>query len=425
MVKEKVDLLIEKANELITLQNTSGKPLVGKQMSNLGVIARGSVAVNEGKIVAVDTHERIKEKFVAEKTIDASGKIVMPGFVDPHTHLVFAGAREEEFECRIMGFDYLEILAKGGGILKTMKETRKASFEELAETCKKTLNLMLMHGTTTVEAKSGYGLNVKDELKCLKVIKKLNDEHPMDIVPTFLGAHAVPPEYAKNVDGYVNLVLEEMIPAVVESKLAEFCDVFCERGVFNIEQSKLVLKRSKEYGLKLKIHADELTQFGGAELAAELNVVSASHLVFSSKKGIARMAEKAVIGELLPLASFSLMMKRYAPAREMIENNLAIALGTDYNPSCWVENQQLTIAFACRELRLTPAEAITATTINAAHAINRADEVGSLEHGKKADIIILNIPSYKFLGYRFGANLAETIIKNGKIVIEKGRFINT
>lgn len=425
MAKEKVDLLIEKANELITLRNSSGKPLVGKQMSNLGLIHRGSIAVNEGKIVAVGTYERIKERFVAEKTIDASGRIVMPGFVDPHTHLVFAGAREEEFEFRIMGFGYLEILAKGGGILKTMNETRKASVEELVKTCKKTLNLMLMHGTTTVEAKSGYGLNVRDELKCLKVIKQLNDEHPMDIVPTFLGAHAVPPEYEKNAEGYVSLILEEMIPTVVENKLAEFCDVFCEKGVFNIKQSKLILKRGKEYGLKLKMHADEMTQLGGAELAAELNVVSASHLLFSSRKGIKKMAEKGVIGELLPLASFSLMMNRYAPARQMIEDNLAIALGTDYNPSCWVENQQLTIAFACRELRLTPAEAITATTINAAHAIHRAGEVGSLEQGKKADIIILDIPSHKFLGYRFGTNLVETTIKNGEIVVEKGRFIPT
>jgi len=423
VAKEKVDLLIEKANELITLQNADDEPLTGEQMKNLGIIPRGSVAINKGKIVAVGTYEWIKERFIAERTIDASGKVVMPGFVDPHTHLVFAGAREEEFEFRIMGVSYLEILAKGGGILKTMKETRKASVEELVKNCKKTLNLMLMHGTTTIEAKSGYGLNLKDEIKILEVIKRLNNEHPVDVVPTFLGAHAVPPEYEKDVDGYVDLLLEEVIPVVAENKLAEFCDVFCEKGVFNIQQSKLILTRGKEYGLKLKIHADEMTQFGGAELAAEVGAVSASHLLFSSRDGIIKMAEKGVIGELLPLASFTLMMGRYALAREMIENGLAVALGTDYNPSCWVENQQLTIAFACRQMHLTPAEAITATTINAAHAINRANEVGSLKPGKKADVIILDIPNHKFLGYRFGTNLVETTIKNGEIVAEKGRFI--
>ena len=423
MTKEKIDLIVENANELITLRGTSNKPVTDKQMKNLHIIQNGSVAVNQEKIVATGTHKKVKERFIAEETINATGKVVMPGFIDPHTHLIFAGAREDEFELRIGGASYLEILAKGGGILKSVRETRKTNVEELVNACRKALNIMMTHGTTTTEAKSGYGLNKRDELKCLEAIKQLSDKHPMDIVATFLGAHAVPPEYENDADGYVDLIVEEIMPAVARDKLAEFCDVFCENGVFNVQQSRKILISGKQYGLKPKIHADELTQFGGAELAAELNAVSASHMLFSSDEGIKKMAQKGVVGELLPLASFSLMINRYAQAKKMINAGLPIALATDYNPSCWTENQQLTIAFACRELRLTPAEAITATTINAAHALNRAHEVGSLEPSKKADIVILDVPNHNFLGYCFGTNLVETTIKHGKVVAEKGRFI--
>jgi len=420
VAKEKIDLLIQKANEVVTLCGTSRTPVKKEKMKELGVIENGAIVVHEGKIVAVDKTSRIERHFKSMETIDASGKVVMPGFVDPHTHLIFAGSREEEFELRLQGASYLEILAKGGGILKTVRETRKASSEQLVEAGKKTLDVMLEHGTTTVEAKSGYGLTTEDEIKCLEAARELNKKHPADVVPTFLGAHAVPPEYNGKTDEYVKLITEEMIPKIADKKLAKFCDVFCEKGVFNIAQSRKILQAGREHGLTPKVHADELTGLGGAELAAEVKAISAEHLLFASERGLKALAEEEVMAVLLPTASFSLMTGRYADARKMIKLGVPVALGTDFNPSCWTESMQMAIAFACREMRLTPAEAITAATINAAHAINRASEVGSLEKGKKANIIILNIPNYKFLGYRFGVNLVEKVIKEGKTVVDNG-----
>lgn len=419
MKKEKVDLLIKNANELVTFAGWSKKPAAGFQMRNLGIIKNGSIAIQNGKIVAVGKTSEIERNFYGEETIDAAGKIVTPGFVDPHTHLVFAGSREDEFEMHIKGTSYIEILQRGGGILKTVQETRKASEEQLVKSCKKTLDVMLEHGTTTVEAKSGYGLTLEDELKCLKVIQRLNREHPITVVPTFLGAHAVPSEYKSNADGYVKLITDKMIPTVAEQKLAEFCDVFCEKDVFNIEQSRRILSTGKEYGLKPKIHADELVPFGGAELAAEIGAVSAEHLLHSSDNGLKNMATRSVIAVLLPAAAFTLMTGKYADARKMMEIGVPIALGTDFNPVCWMENQQLVIALACRQMKMTPAEALTASTINAAHAINRASEAGSLEAGKKADVIILDVPSHSFLGYRLGTNLVSKVIKRGKLVVDQ------
>ncbi len=416
MTKKKVDLLITNASELVTLQGWSQKPALGVQMRDLGIVRKGSIAIHNGKIVAIGKASEIERDFSGELYIDATGKVVTSGFVDPHTHLVFAGSREDEFEMRIEGASYMEILQKGGGILNTVRETRNASEEQLIEGCKKTLDVMLEHGITTVEAKSGYGLTLKDELKCLKVIQRLNKEHPVTVVSTFLGAHAIPPEYERNADEYVKRIIDEMIPAVANQKLAEFCDVFCEKGVFNRDQSRQILLHGKKYGLKPKLHADEMTRLGGAELAAEVEAVSAEHLLFASNNGLKAMAKKQVVAVLLPAAAFSLMIGKYANARKMIEIGVAVALGTDFNPSCWVENQQVIIALACRQMKMTPAEAITATTINAAHAINRAHEIGSLEPGKKADVVILNIPNHKFIGYRFGANLVDKVIKQGKIV---------
>ena len=417
--KEKVDLLIVNANELVTLQGQNVRPRTGKQMKNLEIIRKGCLAVKDGRIVAVGKTSEIRKRFRAENVISTSEKIVMPGFVDPHTHLVFAGSREDEFQMRVEGASYLKILDAGGGILKTVKETRRTSVERLVDFGFKTLDTMLEHGTTTIEAKSGYGLTVKDELKILKVIKRLNQLHAVDIVPTFLGAHAVPPEYRNCVQGYVNLVVKEMIPQVTAQKLAEFCDVFCERGVFSLEQSRRVLVAGKNYGLKLKVHADEISTLGGAELAADVEAVSAEHLLFSSDKGIRAMANKGVIAVLLPAAAFSLMSVRHVDARKAISFGVPVALGTDFNPNCWIENQQLVIAFACHFMKLAPAEAITAATINAAHAIGRADEVGSLEVGKKADVIILDVPNHKFLGYRFGVNLVDKVIKDGRLVFDR------
>lgn len=424
MTKKTVDLLITDANELITLQSWSQSPALEAQMSDLGITRKGSIAIHNGKIVATGEASEIQRDFKGRNTIDAAGKIVLPGFVDPHTHLVFFGSREDEFETRIEGASYLEVLQKGGGILRTVRETRKASEEQLVESCKKTLDVMLEHGTTTVEAKSGYGLTLKDELKCLRVIHRLNKEHPVNVVSTFLGAHAIPLEHEHNAGEYVQLIIDDIIPAVADQKLAEFCDVFCEKGVFNRDQSRRILLRGKELGLKPKLHADEMTHFRGAELAAEIEAVSAEHLLFASEAGLKAMAKKRVVAVLLPAAAFSLMLQRYADARRMIEIGVAVSLGTDFNPSCWVENQQIIIALACRQMRMTPAEAITATTINAAHAVNRAHESGSLEPGKKADVIILNVPNYKFLGYRFGVNLVDKVIKEGKLVVEQGRRVN-
>ena len=417
--KEKVDLLILNANELITISGDNQKTRTGKQMQDLGIIRKGGLAVRDGRILAAGKTSEIRKDFGADNVMSASGKIVMPGFVDPHTHLVFAGSREDEFQMRVEGASYMEILDAGGGILKTVRETRRAGVERLMELGFKTLDVMLEHGTTTVEAKSGYGLTRKSEIKILRVAKRLNRLHAVDVIPTFLGAHAIPHEYKNNPQGYVDLIIEEMIPQVAEKGLAEFCDIFCEKGVFSLEQSRRVLTAAKKYDLKLKVHADEMTTLGGAELAADVGAVSAEHLLFSSDDGVKSMANEGVIAVLLPAAAFSLMTRRYADARKMIDLGVPVALGTDFNPSCWVESQQLVVALACHFMRLTPAEAITAATINAAHAIGRADEVGSLEIGKKADIIVLDVPNHKFLGYRFSVNLVDKVVKNGRIVIDK------
>lgn len=424
MTKRKADLLITNASELITSQGWSQKPALNVQMRDLGIVRKGALAIQNGKIVAIGKTSEIERGFIGKECIDVTGKVVMPGFVDPHTHLVFAGSREDEFEVRVEGMSYMEILQKGEGILKTVRETRKASEEQLVKNCKKTLDVMLKHGTTTVEAKSGYGLTLKDEIKCLRVIQRLNKEHPVTLVATFLGAHAIPPEYKRNAEEYVKVIVDEMIPTVAHQKLAEFCDVFCERGVFSRDQSRQILLHAKRYGLKSKLHADEMTPLGGAELAAEVEAVSAEHLLFASTPGLKAMAEKHVVAVLLPAAAFSLMLGKYANARKMIRIGVAVALGTDFNPSCWVENQQIIVSLACRQMKMTPAEAITATTINAAHAINRAHNIGSIEPGKKADVIVLDIPNHKFLGYRFGVNLVDKVIKKGKLVVEEGKLVN-
>lgn len=417
--REKVDLLVVNANELVTLAGGSDKPRVGKQMRELGIIHNGGLAIKDGRIASVGKTSEITKAFRAETIISADGKTVLPGFVDPHTHLVFAGSREEEFQMRVEGAYYMEILSAGGGILKTVRETRRASVDKIVDFGLKTLDIMLEHGTTTVEAKSGYGLTTKDELKLLEVIKRLAQLHSTDVVSTFMGAHAIPAEYKNDPADYVNIVVEEMIPAVTEKRLAEFCDVFCEKGVFTLEQSKRILLTGKNHGLNPKVHADEMSACGGAELAAEIGAVSAEHLLYASDEGIKAMANKGVIAVLLPAASFSLMSEHHADARKMIEKGVSVALGTDFNPSCWIENMQLVIAFACYFLRLTPAEAITAATINAAHAIKKAHEVGSLEVGKKADVVVLDVPNHKFLGYRFGVNLVDKVIKNGRVVVDR------
>jgi imidazolonepropionase len=417
--REKADLLIVNANELVTLEGNNQKPRTGKEMLDLGIMRNSALAVKDGTIAAVGSTSEITKVYKAENIVNASGKTVLPGFIDPHTHLVFAGSREDEFQMRVEGAPYMEILDAGGGILKTVKETRRASVEKLVENGTETLNTMLEYGTTTVEAKSGYGLTTKDELKILEAIQRLNEMHTIDLVPTFLGAHAVPPEFSNSPEDYVSLIISDMIPKVAGKGLAEFCDVFCERGIFTLDQARRILVAGKNSGLKPRVHADEFNLLGGTELAASVGAVSADHMLFSSDKGIKAMADKGVLATLLPAAAFSVMSGRYADARKMINSGVPVALGTDFNPSCWVENQQLVIAFACHFMKLTPSEAITAATINAAHAVCRANEIGSLEVGKKADIIVTDVPNHKFLGYRFGVNLVDKVIKNGRLVVDK------
>lgn len=405
---EKVDILIKNANEIITLKGPN-KPRIKKQMGNIGIITKGSIAIKGEKIF--DIGKSLKYK--AETIIDAKGKTVLPGFIDPHTHLVYAGSREYELDWKLKGYSYMDILRKGGGITYTVNQTRKATINQLINESNKRLDTMLKYGTTSCEAKTGYGLNTETEIKILKTINKINKSHIIDIIPTFLGAHATPKEYTTK--EYVEIVINEMIPKT--KNLANFCDVFCEKGVFNLVQSKNILETGIRNGLKPKIHADEIVDTGGAKLAAEVNAISADHLLHSSKDGLIKMAQKGVIGVLLPGTPFSLMMREYANARKMIDLGVPIALATDLNPNCWTESMQFIINLACFNMKMTPAEAVCAATFNAACSIGINNIVGSLEKGKQADIIILDCPNYLWIPYHFGVNLVEKVIKKGCLVI--------
>ncbi len=414
------DLVIFNANELITMNTKFGAPRIGKNMSELSIIDNGAIGIKNDRIIYVGTTDELISKFSLNEIktkIDAKNKLVTPGFVDPHTHIIFDGSRENELQMKLDGKSYLEILQAGGGILKTVRETRKASLEKLVENGKKILDRMMNYGTTTVEAKSGYGLSTESELKILKALHILNEEHPLDIVSTFLGAHAIPLEYKDKPDDYVELIISDMIPKIVKEGLAEFCDVFCEKGIFSIEHSRKILKTALRYGLKPQIHIDEIADTNGALLAAELKAIQTGHLLKSNDNGLKAMAEAGVIATLLPGTPFCLMLKEYAPARKMIELEIPIALATDLNPNCWTESMQMIMTLACYNMKLSPAEALTAATINSACAIDRQDEIGSIEVGKKADIVIFDVPNYNFLPYQFGVNLVSKVIKSGKILI--------
>ena len=418
-----VDIMIINAEELLTLRGYSDRPKVGEELKDLGIIRRGGVAVLNGKIIAVGKTDDLIRKYDADLVIDAAGKIVLPGFIDPHTHLVYAGSREEELTLKLEGVPYLEILRRGGGILKTVRLTRSASEDELFRQAYERLDIALIHGTTTIEAKSGYGLDVENELKILRVNRRLDEEHPVDVISTFMGAHAIPPEFKDNPEEYVDLIVEKMIPAVTRENLARFNDVFVEKNVFTPKQGKKILLVGKKHGLVPKVHADEFNDLGGARLAAEVGAISADHLLNSSEEGLRAMAKRGVIGVLLPATSVTLMNMRFADARRMIDIGVPIALATDLNPNCWVENMQFIITLAVYFLRMTPAEAISAATINAAHALGLARERGSLEPGKKADIIVMDVPNHMFVGYRFGSNLVEYVVKNGRLVVEGGEIV--
>lgn len=412
-----IDLLIKNADQLVTLSSSVKDP------SELGIIHNGAVAIRGEKILWIGTTKELPGELVLRKEgkeVDARGKVVLPGLIDSHTHLVFAGSRENEFEMRIQGLSYLEIAERGGGILSTVQATRRASFEELFLLGKKRLNRWLSMGVTTIEAKSGYGLSYEDELKILRVTRALQKEHPVEIVPTFLGAHTIPVEYRTKREEYLNLLIHELIPEIAREGLAQFCDVFCEEKAFSLEESRKILEAGKRYGLKPKIHADQLTPGGGAELAAEIGAYSADHLEYISPQGILLLAEKGVVAGLLPGCSFFLSMKRYPPAREMIEKGVHVALATDFNPgSSMTESLPLIMTMGCLLYRMTPSEVIRAVTLNAAKSIDREEEIGTLDPGKQADMVILDIPNYKYLPYHFGVNHTQYVIKKGKIVYQR------
>lgn len=422
-------LYIKNASQLITVKGHSDQPAKKEKMREIGVIEGGSVLAENGKIIAVGTDEEIQKEHAAKvkeaEVIDATGKIVTPGLIDPHTHIVHAGTRENEYAMRLQGKTYMEIMNAGGGIHATTRATQAATFDEIYEQTKIRLDKMLKGGITTVESKSGYGLTLEHELKQLEVTKKLNEDHPIDLVSTFMGAHAVPVEYKENPDEFVDIVINDMLPVVAEKELAEFNDVFCEEGVFTPEQSRRILEAGKKYGLKPKIHADEIVPYGGAEVAAEVKAVSADHLLKASDKGIEMMAEQDVIGVLLPGTAFFLMAE-YAQARKMIDRGVAVALATDANPgSSPTLSLQFIMNLGCLNMGMTPEEVITASTINAAHAIDRADVIGSIEVGKNADFTIFDVHNYLMLSYQYGMNHVHSVVKNGVLVVEDGHIVET
>ena len=385
-----------------------------KQGQNIKLID-AAIAVEDGIIREITQGGRLPQGEF-DKVIDAEGKLVTPGLVDGHTHLVFGGYRQNEIPLKLEGADYLDILRAGGGILDTVRKTREASFEELYDKSEEFLDEMLALGITTCEAKSGYGLDPENEIKMLEVIKALDENHPMDVAATFMGAHAIPPEYEGRGDEYIDMLCDEVIPEVRRRGLAQFCDVFCEDSVFDAEQSRRYLEAARSQGFELKIHADEIEDIGGSKLAGELEAISAEHLIAAGDEGMDSMAKGGTSAMLLPATSFYLG-KNYAPARTMIEKGIPVCIASDFNPgSCPSLNLQLAINLGYLKYRMTPEEILTAVTINPACAIDRGDLIGSLEEGKQADIVIWNAPDMEMLCYRFGSNLAETVIKKGEII---------
>jgi imidazolonepropionase len=420
------ELLITHASQLVTLAGPA-RPRVGSEMRELGIIEDGAILIRDGLIMAVGATFEVEPLASAQaRLIDANNSVVMPGFVDAHTHPVFAGTREDEYEMRAAGVTYQEIARRGGGILSTVRKTRAASGQELFEMALLRVRLMLEHGTTIIEAKSGYGLTVEDELKILRVIRRLNEETPLELVPTFLGAHEIPDEYRSDSqprqsrEAYVRLVIEEMLPRVATEGLAEYSDIFCESHVFSLDESRRVMERAKELGLATRLHADQLTLCGAGRLAAELGAASADHLEWIDDEGIELLKRAGVVAVLLPGAVFNLGLARYAPARKMIESEMPIAIATDFNPgSSPTPSMQMILSIACTQMRMTPAEAITAATINPAHSLKRGDRAGSLEAGKQADIVLYDCRDYRQIPYFFGVNHARVVIKSGRVIMDR------
>jgi imidazolonepropionase len=418
----KVDTLVHSASQLLSLR---GGPQRGEALGNLGEIENGALAVVDGSITDVGPSDDLRSRYSAEHEFDAGGRVVMPGFVDPHTHLVWAGERSSEFAMRVAGASYMDIMAAGGGILSTVRQTRAASLEQIVQESGKRLEKMLAHGSTTVEVKTGYALETEGELKLLQAILQLDRQSPVDLVPTFLGAHAIPEAFKDDSDAYTDLVCDEMLPAVRDwwsenapENPLPFVDVFCETGVFNLDQSRRILERARTLGFPLKIHADEFDGLGGTALAVELGAVSADHLVKTPAADIQALGRSDTVAVALPCTPFGLAHTEYTPAGKIRQAGGLLALATDLNPgTAWCESMQFAIALGCRYMGLTPAQSIVCATINAAAALDRVERIGSLEPGKLADLIVLDVPEYGQMGYRFGVNLVYAVMKRGRWVI--------
>jgi len=416
-------MLIYNAKQLLTL---AGGPQRGKLLGDLGMIPEGAILIREGIIQAVGNMDDLLERYPREERYNAAGKVVMPGFVDPHTHLIFMGNRAMEFEMRLEGKSYQEIMAAGGGIVNTVRITRDASLQELVSAARPRAEGMLRYGTTTAEAKTGYGLTQASELLQLQAILKLNHECSLELVPTYLAAHAIPREYTQNPQGYTDLVSEKMLPdlqlwwkRMVPNQTLPFVDVFCETGAFTLEQSRQILMKAKELGFPLKIHADEFENLGGTSLATRLGAISADHLVKTSDADIHVLAISDTVAVSLTPTPFGLGHCEFTPAQKILAANGLLAIASDLNPgTAWCESMQFVIALSCRYLRITVAQAIAAATINAAAAIGRADVIGSLEPGKQADLLILTVDDYRNLGYKFAGNLVQRVMKHGRWVVE-------
>jgi imidazolonepropionase len=403
------------AAELVTLAGPRG-PRIRDQMRELAIVRDGGMLIEDGRVVATGPSNEIAKSVPADAdVVDARGKVVLPGFVDAHTHPVFAGDRIDEFEMRSRGATYEEIAESGGGIRSTVRKTRAASEDELLGQARKHASWFLGGGTTTVEAKSGYGLTVDDELKILRVIRRLNAETPIEFVPTFLGAHAVPDEFRNAPEQYTSLVIHKMLPRVAEEQLAESCDIFCERGYFDITDSERILRAAQDHGLRLRMHVDQLTNSGGAFLAARLKAATADHLEQANAAEIAALAEAGVQPVLLPASVYSLGKTRYPPAREMIEAGLAVVLATDFNPgSSPTPSMPMVLSLAATQMKMTPAESLTAATVNAAWSLNRGDQIGSLEPGKRANFVLCDCADYREIPYYFGVSMVDSVYVSGK-----------
>lgn len=408
-----VDLVVENIAELVTLAGPAG-PRTGADMGTVHAIADGAVAIADGRVVLAGKRSEVLASVRPKRTVDALGAVVVPGFVDPHTHAVYAHSRHDEWGERLAGATYTEIAARGGGIRSSVRHMRAATADELVATTRRRLDRMMAMGTTSLEIKSGYGLELAAERKSLEVIAKLDREHAMTLVPTFLGAHEIPDEYRNDRRAYIDLVINDMLPVL--APLAKFCDVFCEDHVFTVDESREILQAGQRHGLGAKLHADELEATGGAELAAELGAVSADHLVACSAEGIARMAAAGVVAVLLPGTTYFLQLERRAPARAMIAAGLPVALATDCNPgSCPSESMPMMMSLACQQLGMTPAEALVASTVNSAYAVGLGDVCGTLEPGKWADLLLIDADSWQALPYHFGTNLVRQTVKRGQV----------